>query len=104
MIEMKDWTADLSIRFDTPVYISFDLDGIDPAFAPGVSHPEPGGPTTRQVIDLIHRVSAPIVGADIVELNPARDPSGITAMVGAKLLKEIAAQMLRDSSRSASAG
>jgi agmatinase len=105
MVEMKSWTADLSIRFDTPVYISFDLDGIDPAFAPGVSHPEPGGPTTRQVIDLIHRVSAPIVGADIVELNPARDPTGITALVGAKLLKEIAAQMLqRESPGSRSVG
>src|SRR5262249_1045605 len=105
MVEMKGWTADLSIGFDTPVYISFDLDGIDPAFAPGVAHPEPGGPTTRQVVDLIHRVSAPIVGADIVELNPARDPSGITALVGAKLLKEIAAQMLQqESSRSASVG
>jgi len=95
MIEMKSWTAALAIRFDTPVYVSFDLDGIDPAFAPGVSHPEPGGPTTRQVLEVIHAVDAPIVGADIVELNPSRDPSGITALVGAKLVKEIAAQMLQ---------
>jgi len=96
MIEMKSWTAALAIRFDTPVYVSFDLDGIDPAFAPGVSHPEPGGPTTRQVLEVIHAVNAPIVGADIVELNPSRDPSGITALVGAKLVKEIAAQMLQN--------
>jgi agmatinase len=95
MIEMRNWTAPLAIHFDTPVYISFDLDGIDPAFAPGVSHPEPGGPTTRQVLEVIHGVDAPIVGADVVELNPSRDPSGITALVGAKLVKEIAAQMLQ---------
>jgi agmatinase len=94
MIEMRSWRPDLTVRFETPVYISFDLDGIDPACAPGVSHPEPGGPTTRQVLDLIHRLDAPIVGADIVELNPSRDPSGITALVGAKLIKEIAARML----------
>ena len=99
MIEMKSWKPELAVRFETPVYISFDLDGIDPACAPGVSHPEPGGPTTRQVLDLIHRLDAPIVGADIVELNPSRDPSGITALVGAKLIKEIAAQMLENQSQ-----
>jgi agmatinase len=94
MIEMKDWRPGLEISFDSPVYISFDMDCLDPAFAPGVSHPEPGGPTTRQALDLIHSIRAPIVGADIVEYNPTRDPSGITAMVCAKLVKEIAAQIL----------
>ncbi|MBB6407963.1 arginase family enzyme [Mesorhizobium sangaii] len=71
-----------------------DLDGLDPAFAPGVSHREPGGLTTRQVINLIQSVNQPIVAADIVELNPLRDIAKLTAIVAAKLLKEIAGMMV----------
>ncbi len=67
---------------------------LDPAFAPGVSHHAPGGLSVREVITLIQRLDAPLVGADVVELNPARDPTGVTAMVAAKLVKEIAARML----------
>ncbi|MGH9369818.1 MAG: arginase family protein [Thermoanaerobaculia bacterium] len=93
-IEMRDFRDDLAIAFDSPVYITFDMDGLDPAYAPGVSHREPGGLSTRQAVDLIHRIRAPIVGADVVEFNPSQDPSGVTAMVCGKLLKEIAAQML----------
>ena len=92
--EMKDWRGSLNLEFEPPVYISFDLDALDPAFAPGVSHYEPGGLSTREAISLIHSVNTKIIGADIVEFNPARDPQGITAMVCAKLFKEIAAQML----------
>jgi arginase family enzyme len=76
------------------VYISFDLDALDPAFAPGVSHREPGGLSTRQAIGVIQRLRAKVVGADIVEFNPRMDPAQITAVVCAKLLKEIAAKML----------
>lgn len=76
-----------------PIYVSIDLDGLDPAFAPGVSHLEPGGLTTRQVIDLIAGVGGPIVGADVVELNPLTDVGGVTAMVAAKLVKELAGRM-----------
>ncbi len=95
VIEMKDLAEDLKLIFDTPVYISFDIDVLDPAFASGVSHYEPGGMTTRQAIEIIQKVQAPaILGADIVEFNSKRDPSGITAMVCAKILKEIAARML----------
>lgn len=97
MREMKDWRDDLELSFDTPVYISIDLDGLDPAYAPGVSHREPGGLSTRQVIDLIHRVKQAVVGADIVEFNPKMDSRGLTAMVCAKILKEIAAKMLESS-------
>ncbi|HEY7545492.1 MAG TPA: arginase family protein, partial [Blastocatellia bacterium] len=92
--EMKNWRDDIKLEFDSPLYISFDMDGLDPAFSPGVSHPEPGGLTTRQAVGAIQTVKACVVGADIVEFNPARDPSGITAMVCAKLLKEIAARIL----------
>jgi len=80
---------------DGPVYLSVDLDGLDPSVAPGVSHHEPGGLTFREVLDVVDALPAPIVGADIVELNPSRDVVDMTAMVGAKLVKEIAGAMLR---------
>jgi arginase len=93
--EMRTWNEDIPFHFKDPLYISLDLDALDPAFAPGVSHFEPGGLSTRQAIGILHQVQAPeIVGADIVEYNPERDPSGVTAMVCAKLLKEIAARMV----------
>jgi arginase len=95
MIEMRDWRDDLSLAFETPLYVSFDVDALDPAFAPGVSHREPGGLSTRQVIDLIRRLKAKVVGADIVEFNPRMDPVQMTGTVCAKLLKEIAAKMLQ---------
>ncbi len=94
VVEMRDWRPERVPELDGPVYLSFDLDALDPAFAPGVSHHEPGGLTVRDAIRIIHGVRAPIVGADIVELNPHRDPLGMTAMVAAKLVKEIAASML----------
>ena len=76
------------------VYLTIDLDVLDPAFAPGVSHHEPGGLTTREVVRMIQGIRTPIVGGDIVELNPDRDFINVTAMVAAKLLKELAARML----------
>lgn len=94
MIEMKDVQKAGKIAFDGPVYLSLDLDCLDPAFAPGVSHYEPGGMTTREVINIIQSLNEDIVGADIVEYNPERDPQGITAMVAAKLLKELLGKML----------
>jgi len=94
MLEMKNWPPREKLVFDSPVYVSFDMDALDPAFAPGVSHPEPGGLSTREALAVIQAIDAPIVGADIVEFNPARDRSGLTAMVCAKLVKEIAARML----------
>ena len=93
-IEMRQLRADLELVFDSPVYISFDIDALDPAFAPGVSHREPGGMSTRQAIDLIQRMKGKVVGADIVEFNPRMDPLHITGTVCAKLLKEIAARMV----------
>jgi arginase len=94
VLEMKDapWTLPANIR--GPVYLSLDLDVLDPAFAPGVSHHEPGGLSTRELLRLIHSIRAPVVGADIVEYNPLRDQNGLTAMVAAKCLKEIAGKMM----------
>ncbi|MGE0359570.1 MAG: agmatinase family protein [Vicinamibacterales bacterium] len=79
-----------------PVYVSLDLDALDPAFAPGVAHPEPGGLSTRDVVALLHRLRAPIAGGDVVELNPRHDVRDLTARVAAKLLKELAAVALRN--------
>ncbi|HQR32612.1 MAG TPA: agmatinase, partial [Blastocatellia bacterium] len=94
VIEMRDYRDDWPIDFDTPVYISFDVDGLDPAFAPGVSHREPGGLSSRQAINTILNLNAEIVGADIVEFNPRMDVANLTETVCAKIVKEIAAQML----------
>lgn len=94
---MKEWDPVSGLRalqFENPVYISLDIDVLDPAFAPGVSHHEPGGLSTRELISIIQRLDCRIVGADIVEFNPLRDPLNITAMAAAKCFKELAGKML----------
>jgi agmatinase len=95
VIDIRELGQTRSLEFDTPVYISFDMDALDPAYAPGVSHREPGGLSTRQAIDLIQGVKGQVIGADIVEFNPRMDPLHITGTVCAKLLKEIAAKMVQ---------
>ena len=77
-------------KLSGPLYISLDMDVLDPAFAPGISHHEPGGLSTRQVIDIIQSINIPVIGADIVEYNPVRDINNVTAMTAAKFVKEIA--------------
>jgi arginase len=94
VIDMRRWTRGDRPRTSGPVYLSIDLDGLDPAFAPGVSHPEPGGLTVREVLDVVRELDGPVVGADIVELNPLRDVNGLTVIVAAKLVKEVAARMI----------
>jgi agmatinase len=94
--EMKDFSGTLKLVPAGPLYISFDLDALDPAFAPGVSHPEGGGLTTRQALSIIHGLGCPIVGADVVEMNPVRDPLQITAYAAAKVVKEIAGMMIKN--------
>ena len=93
VIDMRAWAAGTRPAAAGAVYVSIDLDGLDPAFAPGVSHREPGGLSVRDVIGLVHALPAPPVGADIVEFNPSRDPAGLTAHVAAKLVKELAGRM-----------
>jgi arginase len=93
-IEMKDHHLNWMEDWSHPTYISLDLDGIDPSSAPGVSHHEPGGFTTRDVLDIIHKLKGNVIGAEIVELNPRRDIHNMTAMLGYKLMKEIASKML----------
>ena len=96
VMEMRTWREEEPIRFDGQVYLSLDLDVLEPGLAPGVSHREPGGLTVRQVLRLVQGIEAPLVGADVVELNPLNDPSGLTAAVAAKLVKEIAGRMLKE--------
>jgi arginase len=94
VIEMWQWDPRLTLEFEGPLYVSLDLDVLDPAFAPGISHREPGGLSTRELLGLLQGLQRPIVGADIVELNPERDPMGIATVAAAKILKEIVACML----------
>ncbi|MCC7052052.1 MAG: agmatinase [Gemmatimonadaceae bacterium] len=95
VIEMRHFAAGARPRIEGPVYVSFDMDALDPAFAPGVSHWEPGGLSVRDVISMIHALEGPIIGADVVEFNPARDRTGLTAAVAAKIVRELAGTMLR---------
>ena len=96
VIDMRAWAKGERPHVDGPVYLSIDLDVLDPAFAPGLSHREPGGLTVREVIGLIQDSGGTLVGADIVECNPAQDTTDLTATVAAKLVKEVAGRMMRE--------
>lgn len=92
-VETHQWRGelpvDLRLRFEKPLYISIDIDALDPAFAPGVSHHEPGGMTVRDILNALDAVEATVVAADIVEYNPQRDLHDMTAAVCTKLAKAI---------------
>jgi agmatinase len=94
VVEMRDLPAYAQLTAAGPVYITFDMDVLDPAFAPGVSHREPGGMSVRQAIAHLHAIEGEIVGADLVEYNPVQDIAGVTATVAAKILKEILGKMI----------
>jgi arginase len=91
---MQNWRDIFNCRFDSPLYLSFDMDCLDPAFAPGISHHEPGGLSTREALGIIQSLQANIVAADMVEFNPTQDLSNLTEMVAAKIFKEIVAKMI----------
>ena len=75
---------------DGPTYISFDVDGLDPAYAPGTGTPEVGGLTTREAQALIRGLRGlNLVGGDVVEVAPQYDPTTNTARVGAQMMFEI---------------
>jgi arginase len=95
VIDMQAWAGGRRPALRHPVYISLDVDVLDPAFAPGVSHREAGGLTTREVVTVLQAIDVPVVGADLVEFNPRRDVGDLTASACAKLLKELIAAMLR---------
>lgn len=93
IIEMKKFNFDFLSTLKSPLYVSLDIDVLDPAFAPGVSHHEPGGLSTRELIRIIQNIEVEIVGADLVEYNPIRDINNMTAMVCYKLFKELVDKM-----------
>ena len=96
VVEMPALPSYDRLEIHGPVYVSFDLDVLDPAFAPGISHREPGGMTVRETIAHLHAIEGTMVGADIVEYNPVQDVSGMTAAVAAKILKEILGKMIAE--------
>lgn len=83
----------LIARFKAPVYVSLDLDVLEPMLAPGLSHPEPGGLTVREVLDALNALRVPVAAADIVEYNPHQDFRDLTARIAAKFVKELAGLM-----------
>ena len=91
IVEMRAFDPARVAVLGAPLYVSIDLDGLDPACAPGVSHHEPGGLSVRDVLQVLEKQRAPLVGADIVELNPDRDLNGMTAVVAAKFVRELCA-------------
>ena len=76
VVEMRGLPAYEKLTAAGPVYITFDMDVLDPAFAPGVSHREPGGMSVREAIAHLHAIGGEIVGADLVEFNPVQDVGG----------------------------
>ena len=94
--EMRDHKRWKAPAFDGPVYVTVDLDALDPAFAPGVAHQEPGGMSVRDILDILNECSGMVVGSDIVEYHPGRDVNGITAIVAAKLARELVGRMDSD--------
>jgi agmatinase len=94
VVEMRGLPAYERLKAAGPVYVTFDMDVLDPAFAPGVSHREPGGMSVREAIAHLHAIEGEIVGADVVEYNPVQDVAGVTATVAAKIVKEILGKMI----------
>jgi agmatinase len=94
VIAMRALPSYEKLKAAGPIYLTFDMDVLDPAFAPGVSHREPGGMSVREAITHLHAIEGEIVGADLVEYNPVEDVGGMTATVAAKILKEILGRMI----------
>ncbi|MEL6200370.1 MAG: agmatinase family protein [Pseudomonadota bacterium] len=98
-VETHPWRGEAplpsKLQFERPIYISIDIDALDPAFAPGVSHHEPGGMSVGDVLAVLQSLEGKVVGADVVEYNPRRDWQDMTAMVCVKFVKELAALLSR---------
>lgn len=81
-------------RLEGPTYVSFDIDGVDPAYAPGTGTPAPGGLTSFDAIRMLRTTGQlEIVGADVVEISPPYDHAGMTSYLGANLIYEILCQL-----------
>ncbi|MDX2120417.1 MAG: agmatinase [Gemmatimonadota bacterium] len=97
MVQMRDGVEAMitaARRLEGAAYLSVDLDALDPAFAPGINHPEPGGLTTRELLRIIQAIpKGRLIGADIVELSPGNDLRDLTARVAAKVVGEIVGRL-----------
>jgi len=82
-------------RLRGALYVSLDIDVLEPMLAPGISHPEPGGLTVRNVLEILAAIRVPVIGADVVEYNPRNDIRDLTARVAAKFVKELIGVMRR---------
>ena len=81
---------------DTPTYLTFDIDGIDPTFAPGTGTPEVGGINVREAQLIIrHLNSLNLIGADVVDVSPPFDVNNMTSLVGATIAFEILCTMTK---------
>jgi len=94
VVTMSQLPAFEKLKLDGPIYLSFDIDVLDPAFAPGISHREPGGMSVREALSHIQAIQGNIVGADLVEYNPTQDVAQLTWMVAGRILKEILGKMI----------
>jgi len=83
----------LVANINAPVYVSLDLDVLEPMLAPGIAHPEPGGLGVRDVLEVLSALKAEVIGADVVEYNPRFDIRDLTARVAAKFVKELVGAM-----------
>ena len=91
----EQWRAVIPIveQLRGPVYVSVDIDVLEPMLAPGISHPEAGGLTVRDVLDVLGALQTDVVGADVVEYNPRNDIRDLTARIAAKFVKELVGVM-----------
>ena len=88
-----------------PVYLSFDIDSLDPAFAPGTGTPEAGGLTSREALKLLRGFrGVPLVGADVVEVAPPFDPTGSTSALAATVAYELICLMAEASASASEEG
>lgn len=88
-VPLQDFVKKLPVFKSTPTYISYDIDCLDPAYAPGTGTPVPGGLTTYETQKILQNLKIPnLVGADLVEICPAYDPSNITALAGVDFMFE----------------
>lgn len=84
-----DMARVVKILSGRPVYLTIDIDVVDPAFAPGVSTPEPGGWSSNDLFQVLSRLAdLEVVGMDLVEVCPPYDPAGVTTTLAAKVLRE----------------
>lgn len=89
-----------ALRGRGPFYVSFDLDALDPAYAPGTGTPVPGGLTSYEALSLVRALAGvPILGCDVVEISPDHDVSGNTALLAASILTELLAAIAASRAR-----